>query len=151
MNVWRSLLIGGSETEVRVRARATRDTEKRRDTKRRREKKTNKKINGSVTVTVHICMVTVAIVHKCTILHPLKWVFFRPKCVKRLNFSILQNYPPAYVIALTLAEVFISKFLCPLGIKVSYAISLQLAMHHLYFSLLQSFVSINQRKQSLIL
>ena len=52
-------------------------------------------------LTVHICTVNVAIVHKCTILHPLMWVFFGPKCVKRLYFSILQNYPPADVIALT--------------------------------------------------
>ena len=93
MNVWRSLLIDGNESEVKVRARATRDTERRRE-------KTNKKINGSATITMHICTVTVAIVHKCTILHLLMWVFFRPKCVKRLPFSILQNYPPTDVIAL---------------------------------------------------
>ena len=49
---------------------------------------------------MHICTVTVAIVHKCTILHPLVWVFFGPKCAKRLHFSILQNYPPADIIAL---------------------------------------------------
>ena len=40
-----------------------------------REKKVrmeiNKIINTYATVTVHICMVTVAIVHKCTILHKL--------------------------------------------------------------------------------
>ena len=95
MNVWRSLLINDSESEVRVRAT--------RDTKRRREKKLIKKINGSATVTVHICTVTVAMVHKCTIMHPLMWVFFGSKCVKRLHFSILQNYPPADVIALTVA------------------------------------------------
>ena len=34
------------------------------------------------TVTVHICTVTVAFVHLCTILHPLMWVFFWSKCVK---------------------------------------------------------------------
>ena len=45
-------------------------------------------------------MVTVAIMHKCTILHPLMWVFFEPNCVKGLPFSILQNYPLADVIAL---------------------------------------------------
>ena len=33
-------------------------------------------INASATVIVHICTVTVAIVHKFTILHPLMWVFF---------------------------------------------------------------------------
>ena len=31
---------------------------------------------------MHICTVTIAIVHKCTILHRLMWVFFRPNCVK---------------------------------------------------------------------
>ena len=40
-----------------------------------REKKVrteiNKIINTHVTVTVHICTVTVAIVHKCTIMHKL--------------------------------------------------------------------------------
>ena len=45
-------------------------------------------------------MATVAIVHKCTILHPLMWVFFEPNCVKGLPFSILQNYPLVDVIAL---------------------------------------------------
>ena len=42
----------------------------------KREKKTNKILNGHAIVTVHICTVTVAIVHKCTILHSLMWVFF---------------------------------------------------------------------------
>ena len=59
--MWHSLMIDGSECEVRV--RETRETE------RRREKKTNKIINASATITVHICVVTVAIVHKYTILH----------------------------------------------------------------------------------
>ena len=50
-------------------------------------------------------MVTVAIVNKCTILHPLMWVFFRPKCIKGPPFCILQNYTPADVIALTSAKI----------------------------------------------
>ena len=58
--MWHSLMIDGSESEVRV--RETRETE-------RREKKTNKIINVSATITVHICVVTIAIVHKYTILH----------------------------------------------------------------------------------
>ena len=66
--------------------------------------KTNKIINRSTIVTVHICTVTVAIVHKCTILHPLMWVFFEPNCVKWLPFFILQNYPPVDVIALIIFE-----------------------------------------------
>ena len=45
-------------------------------------------------------MVTVVIVHKCTILHPLMWVFFRPKCVKMLHFSVLQKFTQSDVIAL---------------------------------------------------
>ena len=57
------------ESEVRV--KAIRD-----------KKKIRKILNASATVTVHICMVTVAIMHKCTNLHPLMWVFFEPKCVK---------------------------------------------------------------------
>ena len=85
-------MISGSESEVRV--RATRETERRR-------KKIIKILNISAIVTMHLCMVTIAIVHKCTILHPLMWVFLGPKCVKRLPFSILQNYPPADVIALS--------------------------------------------------
>ena len=39
-------------------------------------------LNGSATVTVHICTVTVAIVHKCTIMHKLVWVFFPLKLCK---------------------------------------------------------------------
>ena len=39
-------------------------------------------INRKATVIVHICTIIVAIVHKCTFLHPLMWVFFYSKCVK---------------------------------------------------------------------
>ena len=56
-----------------VRVRATRDKER---------EKITKILNASATLTVHICTVTVAIVHLCTILHPLMWVFFGSKCVK---------------------------------------------------------------------
>ena len=35
-----------------------------------------------VIVTMHTCTVTIALVHLCTILHPLMWVFFLSKCVK---------------------------------------------------------------------
>ena len=69
-----------------------------------REKKVrteiNKIINTHTTVTVHICMVTIAIVHKCTIMHKLVWVFFCSNCVKLATFSILHNYAQADVIAL---------------------------------------------------
>ena len=66
----------------------------------RGKRKKYKMINRRVIVTVHICKVTVAIVHKCTILHPLMWVFFRPKCVKMLHFSVLQKFTQSDVIAL---------------------------------------------------
>ena len=49
---------------------------------------------------MHISTVTVAIVHLCTILHPLMWVFFGSKCVKLLTFCILQDYATADVVAL---------------------------------------------------
>ena len=57
-------------------------------------------LNGSATVTMHICTVTVVIVHKCTILHKLLWVFFSSNCVKSAIFSILHNYAQTDVIAL---------------------------------------------------
>ena len=55
---------------------------------------------GRATVTVYICTVTVALVYLCTILHPLMWVFFGSKCVKRATFCILQDYPWTDVVAL---------------------------------------------------
>ena len=64
------------ESEVRVRA-----------TERRREKNYHN-IYASAIVTVH------------TILHSLMWVFFWPKSV---TFSILQNFPQADVVALTIS------------------------------------------------
>ena len=52
-----------------------------KSTKDKRGKKTNKTINEVLqpTVTVHI-------VHKCTILHPLMWVFFLLKMCKISTF-----------------------------------------------------------------
>ena len=62
------------ESEVRVsNQRQARDKER---------EKITKILNASATLTVHICTVIVAIVHLCTILHPLMWVFFGSKCVK---------------------------------------------------------------------
>ena len=62
----------------------------------RDKKKISKILNASATVTVHICMVTVAIVHLCTILHPLMWVFFLVKMCKMKGFffffCILQDF-----------------------------------------------------------
>ena len=48
--------------------------------------------NAHATVTVHICTVTVAIVHKCTIMHKLMGAFFCSNRVKLSTFSILHNY-----------------------------------------------------------
>ena len=48
----------------------------------RRERKKYKIIDRRATVAIHIYTVTVVIVHKCTILHPLMWMFFCSKCVK---------------------------------------------------------------------
>ena len=56
---------------------ATRDKER---------EKITKILNASATLTVHICTVIVAIVHLCTILHPLKWVFFFVKICKMKGF-----------------------------------------------------------------
>ena len=53
------------------------------------------------TVTVHICTVTVAIVHFYTSLHPLILVFFCSNCVKWAHFSILHNFTSTNVIVLT--------------------------------------------------
>ena len=40
---------------------------------------------------MHICTITKAIVHLCTSLHPLIWVFFCSKCVESVTFFILQT------------------------------------------------------------
>ena len=54
--------------------------------KEEREKNVRTEINiitnAHATVTVHICTITVAIVHKCIIMHKLVWVFFLLKLCK---------------------------------------------------------------------
>ena len=67
-------------------------------------------LNGSATVPVHICTGTVAIVHKCTIMHKLMCVFFSSNCVKSTAFSILHNYDRADVIALIATQRFKKSF-----------------------------------------
>ena len=62
--------------------------------------KNTKILNALVTVTVHICTVTVALVHLYTILHPPIWVFFLSKYVKWSVFCILQDFATTNVIAL---------------------------------------------------
>ena len=46
------------------------------ESKDKEREKIIKILNARVTVIVHICTVTIAIVYKCTILHPLMLVFF---------------------------------------------------------------------------
>ena len=75
--------------------------ERKTDKARERREKKYKIINTHATVTMHICTVTVAIMHKCTIMHKLVWVFFYSNCVKLITFSILHNYAQADVIAFT--------------------------------------------------
>ena len=88
-----------------VRAKTKRESgESESESIAKREKKTNKILNGHLIVTVHICTVTVAIVHKCTILHSLMWVFFYSNCVKLATFFILHNYTSTDVIALKWKE-----------------------------------------------
>ena len=54
--------------------------------KKRDERKKYKIIICTATVTVHIRTVTVAMVHKRTILHAMMWVFFWAKLYKRSTF-----------------------------------------------------------------
>ena len=60
---------GGREREVRVRPERKRESEVERG-------KNNKISNARTIGIVHICTVTVTLVHLCIILHPLMWVFF---------------------------------------------------------------------------
>ena len=62
------------------------------ESKNKEREKTIKILKAHDTVTVHICTVTIAIVHLCTILHTLMWVFFCSKYVKSVIFSILHNF-----------------------------------------------------------
>ena len=58
----------------------------------RGERKKYKIINRSATITVHICTVTIAIVHKCTILHPDVGVFWAKMCKKTTFFYFAKVY-----------------------------------------------------------
>ena len=55
---------------------------KMKSNQRQEREKINKIINASTTITVHICTITIAIVHLCTFLHILMWVFFWVKMCK---------------------------------------------------------------------
>ena len=59
--------------------------------KKRSELEIIKILHARAIVTVHICTFTIALVHLCTILHLLIWVFFCSKCVKSVTFSMLQD------------------------------------------------------------
>ena len=80
---WWVVELGGrwSINFVRLKGRGRgrgREREREKSDGERREvrEKIYKIMICTTTITVHICTVTVAIVHKCTILHPLMWVFF---------------------------------------------------------------------------
>ena len=66
--------------------------ERKREREVEREKKIYIYIKCTCYSTVHICTVTIAIVHLCTILHPQMCVCFCSKCVKSVTFSILHNF-----------------------------------------------------------
>ena len=60
-----------------------------REKKREREverEKNNKILNARATITVHICMVTVANVQICTLLEALMLSIFETKCIKFVSF-----------------------------------------------------------------
>ena len=60
--------------------------------------KKRKIINVRVIVTVHICIDTVTLVYKCTVLHPLTWVFFfGSNCVKWNVVSVVRDFTFTYV------------------------------------------------------
>ena len=74
----------------------------RKERKKKCECEINKIINTHATVTVHICIVIVAIVYLYTSLHPLMWMIFCSNCVKVVTFSILHIYAQTDTIAFTL-------------------------------------------------
>ena len=63
-----------------------------RESLTRQEREERKKIDRRATVTMHICTDIVAIVHKCTILHPLMWVFFLLKMYKMSKFFYFARF-----------------------------------------------------------
>ena len=84
---------------------------------------------------VHICTGTVAIVHKCTIMHKLMCVFFSSNCVKLTIFFILHNYGRADVIALTVILHFNILLVFSLTIRPPHSLSLFALPLHLFFSI----------------
>ena len=105
-----------------------------------REKINNKISNTRATVTVHICMVTVVIVYKYTILHPLMWVFFWPKYVKWRDFCILENYTPTDMDALRILSQSGMSLIDPLDLYLAFALFfLRLLQTHFRFFFLNFF------------
>ena len=64
-------MIDVGKSEVRVRG------SKEQESEVKEKEKISKILNARATVIMHIyiCMVTVTLVHICTILHPLMWLF----------------------------------------------------------------------------
>ena len=69
-------ILSVSEEEGEGEGEREREREKSDGERREVREKIYKIMICTTTITVHICTVTVAIVHKCTILHPLMWIFF---------------------------------------------------------------------------
>ena len=67
--------------------------------------KDTKILYARATIFVHICTVTVALVHLCIILYPLMWVFFWSKCAYLNIFSILHYFTLTDVSALIATNV----------------------------------------------
>ena len=99
--MWCSLLMHGVAFSDDWRQWEWGESESNQSDREKEREKTNKIINAIAIVTLHICTVTITIVHKCTILHPLMWVFFCSNCVKWAHFSILHNFVSTAAIALT--------------------------------------------------
>ena len=70
------------EKEKEAKTRERKNEKNGEQPKTREREKINKIINASATITVHICTVTAVILHLCTFLYLLMWMFFGSKCVK---------------------------------------------------------------------
>ena len=79
-----------------------------RATMARREKKIIKILNASVTVTMHICTITIANVQISTLLEALMWSIFEAKCVKFVSFYIIEDFASTDVDALKVKTRFFS-------------------------------------------
>ena len=68
-----------------------------------REKREKKKIIYKTIVTMHICTITVAILHINSVLDGLMWVVFEQKCVKLCKICNFFYFAWTVVISLTMS------------------------------------------------